>query len=74
VVIEGLICPSLTPLTLVDLFLLHFGISQGNSKPRKHKTKGNVYYPMSYCIQGSRKCVSSDLFYYNADSGQEQQK
>lgn len=73
-VIEGLIYPSLTPLTLVDLLLLHFGINQGVNKSVNAKTMWNIHCLMSYHIQRSRKCISSDVFHCNADSGQEQQK
>lgn len=73
-VIEGLIYSSLTPLTLVDLLLLHFGINQGGTKSVNAKTMWNIHCIVSYHIERSRKCVSSDVFHCNADSGQEQQR
>lgn len=69
-VIEGLMYPSLSPLNLMDLNLLHFGINQGDTKSRECKCYNQIKYLLSYYIKNIRKCFSSGLFYCNEDSGQ----
>lgn len=53
-VIEGLIYPSLTPLTLADLLLLFFGINQGNTKSGECKHQDQVKYLLSHVLSHSK--------------------